>query len=168
MQELTIRLMRPNDIPALESIALACYPADFFESTRAFQSKLEQSASSCFVACKRTQVVGYLIAMPALLSSPPLLNTETKTLPADPDTLYLHDLALMPDCRGTGIGAALVAAFFAEQMAFQLPNAALVAIQNSAPYWRRYGFAPAETTIDLGDKIASYGRDASYMVKAMG
>jgi ribosomal protein S18 acetylase RimI-like enzyme len=164
--ELFVRPMTLDDTAALESIVFACYSADLFESTESLRSKLERSPDSCFVACKNNKVLGYLIAIPALLSSPPLLNTETKKLPEAPDTLYLHDLALMPECRGTGIGAKLVAAFFAAQRAFQLPNAALVAVQNSAPYWQRYGFISAETTTDIDGKINSYGWDASYMVKS--
>ena len=82
---------------------------------------------------------------------------------AAPDCLYLHDLAIAPAGRGAGVGKMLVQAFMGALQASALHSASLIAIQGSAPYWMRFGFAPAPLTPPLAAKLQTYGQGAQYL-----
>jgi N-acetylglutamate synthase-like GNAT family acetyltransferase len=92
------------------------------------------------------------------------LNAATCRLPAAPDCLYLHDLAVAPGARKTGAARALVEAFLTQLRYLGLERASLVAVQNSAPYWQRYGFRAVPPSDALKPKLASYGVDVQYMM----
>jgi hypothetical protein len=56
---------------------------------------------SCFVASLADETpVAYLLALPWRFDDPPHLDAQTCQLPADADTLHLHDLAVAPEARG--------------------------------------------------------------------
>ncbi len=109
---------------------------------------------------------GYLIAYPWRADSAPALDTLLETLPADPAVIYLHDLALHPDARGAGHAATIVEALAEDARAGGWPALALVAVNNAAPFWQRHGFKIRDTP-PLRAKLASYGPDACYMVRAL-
>ena len=158
-----IRPMLPADLHAVLAIQAACYTQIEPESKRSFDAKLAAAPASCFIASSGQQAIGYLVALPWDFSNPPTLNQGSCVLPTAPDCLYLHDLAVAPAARATGAGRALVGAFFAHLQALQLPRASLIAIQDSAPYWRRHGFEAVIIEESLQARLASYGEDVQYM-----
>src|SRR5512138_915699 len=155
--------MTTADIPAVLEIQAACYTELVPESQASLRAKLHASRSTCFIASVGDATAGYLIALPWVFASPPELNAGTCELPASPDCLYLHDLAVAPASRRFGVGRALVDAFFAELARLALARASLVAVQNSAPYWARYGFRVIDPTAGLQAKLSSYGEGVAYM-----
>jgi N-acetylglutamate synthase-like GNAT family acetyltransferase len=106
--------------------------------------------------------------VPSDFANPPQLNQTYCRLPAQPDCLYLHDLAVAPAARTAGAGRLLVDAFFAHLRESELPRASLIAIQDSAPYWQRHGFQPVPLAGSLQSRLASYGLDVQYMQLAVG
>ncbi|MCU0790349.1 MAG: GNAT family N-acetyltransferase [Nitratireductor sp.] len=158
-----IRMMAEADIPVVLEIQAVCYTELTPESGRSLHAKLEASRSTCLIASIEGATVGYLIALPWEFSSPPVLNAETCRLPAAPDCLYLHDLAVAPDARRYGTGRALVEALLARLGELGLGRASLVAVQNSAPYWERHGFRAVPLSEPLKAKLSTYGADAQYM-----
>lgn len=159
-----IRMMAAADIPAVLEIQAACYTELTPESDESLHAKLTASQSTCFVASLENAIVGYLISLPWDVSDPPTLNAATCRLPASPDCLYLHDLAVTPEARKSGAAPALVDAFLAQMPRLGLECASLVAVQDSAPYWERYGFRAAAPTAKLATSLASYGKRVRYMV----
>ncbi|MGI8432934.1 MAG: GNAT family N-acetyltransferase [Chthoniobacterales bacterium] len=109
---------------------------------------------------------GYLIAYPSLADDPPSLNILLDALPADPAVMYLHDLALHPDARGAGRAAEIIEHLVEITRAAGLPAIALVAVNHAAAFWERHEFEVRETPA-LRRKLASYGPDARYMVRAL-
>jgi len=160
---LEIRPMRPVDLPSISEIEVLCYTEIAPESDECLLAKLSASPSTCYVACQQHKVVAYLISLPGSFEHPPELHAVTCELPPNPDTLYLHDLAVSPNARGTGAGKALVERFITRAKELNFKHASLIAVQGSKTYWERYGFRPIPQTGALKAKLASYGDNAEYM-----
>lgn len=161
-----LRAMTPADLPAVLEIQAACYTEVTPESQESFQAKLSASQSTCFVASLGDDTVGYLVSLPWEFSNPPVLNAGTCQLPASPNCLYLHDLAVKPSARQFGTGRALVEAFLARLRESGLGRASLVAVQSSAPYWERYSFRAVPVSARLKARLSTYGEDVAYMERA--
>lgn len=162
--ELTIRPLQAQDMPAVMRIQAACYSAIVPESPQSMGAKLRAAPAFCHGAWRGEVLVGYLLTLPLRGLELPPLDAPTCTLARQPDALYLHDLALSPAARGSGAGQMLVQAALTVGVRRGLRQALLVAIQGSRPYWQRQGFAvlddvPAATQA----KLASYGADARLM-----
>lgn len=163
-----IRPLAPADMAAVMRIQALCYSAITPESAGSMGAKRAAAPQACFGAWRGARLLGYLLAVPVRWPALPPLDHPVCEVPAQADTLYLHDLALSPQARGSGAGAALVAAALAAGRRLGLAGAALVAIQGSGPYWQRHGFAaraPVEPA--LAAKLASYGTDARLMRRAL-
>lgn len=158
-----IRPMQAPDLDSVMSIQAVCYSGDIPESRASLQAKFDASPTTCLVAESKRRVQAYLFALPWLSSAPPSLNATSCELPAHPNCLYLHDLSVVPALRGTGTGRALIQRFFELQQEYCLSLACLVAVQNSVPYWRRFGFEVVAENPLFFEKLASYGADARFM-----
>ncbi len=155
--------MNGKDLSAVLYIQGECYTEIEPESMGSLNSKLLASPSTCFVACAGSDVIGYLISLPWIFTAPPILNAPDCEMPAIPDCLYLHDLAIAPPARKTGAGQALVNTFLSRLQELNFDRATLVAVQASANYWRRRGFHSVNTTDSLREKLSSYGEGVDYM-----
>ncbi|WP_084545215.1 GNAT family N-acetyltransferase [Derxia gummosa] len=161
-----LRPMREHDIPAVLAVQSACYTELVPESADAFLTKLAASPGTCWVALGvRDRLLGYLVALPWRFDAPPALDLRDCRLPAEPDCLYLHDLAIAPHARGQGVADALVDAFVMCLRDLRLPRAALTAVQGSAAFWARHGFSPVDDGLLPAAKLASYGAGACYMTR---
>lgn len=158
-----IRMMAAGDIPAVLEIQAVCYTEVTPESKASLHAKLSASQSTCLIASLDGDTVGYLISLPWEFSNPPMLNAETCRLPSSPDCLYLHDLAVIPSARKFGTGRALVDVFLTRLGQLNLGRASLIAVQNSAAYWRRYGFRAVPMSEPLKAKLSTYGEGVVYM-----
>lgn len=162
-QPIAIRPMAEADIAAVLAIQAVCYTEIVPESAGSLLAKLRASPSTCFIAEGGGAALGYLIALPWQAQNPPPLDAADCRLPSEPDCLYLHDLAVGAGARALGAGRALVGAFLQCLQESKLARAGLVAIQNSAPYWARYGFRVVPASARLAAKLASYGDGVHYM-----
>jgi ribosomal protein S18 acetylase RimI-like enzyme len=158
-----VRPMGMADLSYVLEIQAVCYTEIVPESLESFVAKLMAAPASCFIATIEKRTVGYLVAVPSNFAHPPLLDQTYCRLPAQPDCLHLHDLAVMPAARATGAGRLLVDAFFTHLRESELPRASLIAIQDSAPYWQRHGFQAVSLGDLLQTKLASYGQNVQYM-----
>ncbi len=130
--------------------------ADVPERAAVFAERLALFPGGCWM----TQG-GYAIAHPTKLGEPPALDTLLRALPADADTLHVHDVALLPAMQGRGLGGSALRAMTAVAGRNGYVWLSLVAVHGTPPYWARFGFheAPASTA------LLSYGREARYMVR---
>lgn len=162
------RDMQQGDLAAVLAIAERVHP-DYPESPAVFSERLHLFAAGCRVAVDARDVVhGYAITHPAMLGQPPALNSLLHHLPPQADCLYLHDVAILPTARQSGLGAALVDLIERHARALRVGHAALVAVNNSGDYWRRRGFSDyARADVTLRKKIASYDDSAQYLVLAL-
>ena len=159
------RNMRDQDLSTVVAIADRIH-LDYPEAPAIYAERLQLFAGGCQIAMATGGAVhGYAIAHPALLGQPPSLNTLLNALPVSANCLYLHDIALLPEGRQYGLGGTLIDYLKLLAQTMQLDYLALVAVNNSAPYWRRQGFAPyAGTDAGLRRKLASYHAAAEYLV----
>ena len=158
-----IRLMRVDDLPRVLEIQSECYTEVAPESEQSIHAKVMASPSSCYVAVLGPIVIGYLISVPGKFGCPPALDSKVYKVPNEADSLYLHDLAVAVSARSTGAGRALVEKFLSNLDAHNFNHASLIAVQNSAPYWRQFGFVPVAETPELQAKLLGYGDNAQYM-----
>lgn len=161
--EPTIRPMAACDLPTVLAVQAACYAATIVESGGSLLSKLCASPATCFVALVDGAVAGYLISLPWAFADPPAHNLEACRLPARPDCLYLHDLAIAPAARKTGAGRALVESFLAGSRTLGLARASLIAVQDSTRYWARHGFRVVPQDAALRARLSGYGPGVAYM-----
>jgi GNAT superfamily N-acetyltransferase len=129
------------------------------EGTAVFADRLELFPAGCMVVGE--PVAGYAIAHP-WAGPPPPLGARIGALPAAPDALFLHDLALAPGLRGQGLVASALARLAALAVAERLPAIRLVAVHGTATLWARHGFAAD------GAAVASYGAASVPMRLAVG
>ncbi|MDO5086930.1 MAG: GNAT family N-acetyltransferase [Comamonadaceae bacterium] len=169
MSALHIALLTPDDMPAVMHIQARCYQAIEPESLLSMNAKRLASPATCLGAWRQRELLGYLLAVPVRWPLLPTLNSPSCTVPPDADTLYLHDLALLPGARGSGAGGRLVRQALAAGEALGLHGAALIAIQQSAAYWQGQGFVPAPPPdAAMRGKLASYGAGAQLMRRPPG
>jgi GNAT superfamily N-acetyltransferase len=158
--------MAADDLDAVCAVARTAFP-NHHEDRAVFADRLALSPGGCFVLAAGDEAArGYLIAYPWRLDDAPPLNTVVGRLPDAPDVLYLHDLALAPEARGGGYAARIVEQLARQAAQARWPAIALVAVNQAAPFWAGLGFAPRESP-DMTRKLASYGEDARYMVRAL-
>ena len=150
--------------PIIMRVQSACYPDLEPEDLSVLKSKWQYSPDSCFVVKDASQQVqGYLLAHPWQGDNTPKLNErlpERKSEQITGEYLYLHDLAIAPSARSTGVASQLVQQLCEQARAQGYQEMRLTAVQNAQGFWRRFGFkALAETEV-----CTAYGDDAQLMV----
>lgn len=149
------------DLPAVSVIAAEVHP-DFPEADAVFANKLAIAPQFCFLLEREGENLGYCLAHPYRLGAVPDLDALITLPDSAPDTLYIHDLALLAGARGTGAGGAIVDHLVAAAHPFGALS--LVAVNGSVPFWTRMGFAP-DTDPNVARQLVGYGPDAAYMIR---
>jgi ribosomal protein S18 acetylase RimI-like enzyme len=160
---LSWRAMAVADLPTVMAVATAVHP-DYPEGEAVFAERLALHPSGCLVLAGGEGLGGYVLSHPWRLGQVPALDSLLGALPDDADTYYIHDLALLPTARGGGAASACVDKLAAHARACGFARIALVAVGNSAGFWRRQGFREAHDEA-LARKLASYDDAARYMVR---
>ncbi|SUE44585.1 GNAT family N-acetyltransferase [Roseomonas gilardii] len=162
------RAMEAADLAAVGRVAAHVHP-DYPEDEAVFAERLSLCPEGCLVLARPLgdplgDPCGYVVAHPWRLGQPPALNSLIGALPAAADTLYVHDIALLPACRGGGAAGRVLERL--EKLARRqgLPSLSLVAVGGSPGFWLRRGFRERADEA-LREKLRSYGDAARYMVK---
>jgi len=159
------RPMTVADLPAVMGIAGIVHPG-YPEDEAVFAERLRLCPRGCLVAESGGALVAYAVSHPWHARRPPKLNSLLGALPPAPQTLYIHDIALLPSARGAGLGRAIVAQLADVARGDGLPSLSLVAVNGSAPFWRRQGFV-IENAPALQESLRSYDGDAAFMVRRL-
>lgn len=144
-----IRSIQSGDWTELDRIQRAAFMADAVEDIATIQALWELAPETCLVA-ESDRLLGYFIAHPWLSDDLPPLNVFLPGVPPGAKTLFIHDLALLPEARGRGIAQALATEGFSRARAEGLQNASLLSIQGSHPFWEKQGFRARP---DLAEKV---------------
>ncbi len=157
--------MTAADLQQVEAIAERVHPL-YPESGAVPAERLRLFPAGCLMAEEAGgAALGYLLSHPWLIGRAPALDSLLDTLPERADCLYLHDVALLPEARGSGLGAQAVGRLLDLARARGLAAIALVAVSGTGPYWSRHGFHPHPPGPELRAKLASYGEGAAYLVR---
>ncbi|MDU3046646.1 GNAT family N-acetyltransferase, partial [Bradyrhizobium sp.] len=102
------RAMTVDDLASVDVIAARVHPS-YPEDHAVFAERLRLHATGCRVLMTGGEIAGYVISHPWHLGEPPALNALLGGLPEAAATYYVHDLALLPDARGSGAASWIVA-----------------------------------------------------------
>ena len=172
--------MKESDLADVCRIALICHP-DFPEEDAVLEEKFNLSPSSCFVfsdgnpasrnisdlspVSRTSAIYGYCLAHPYKMNSIPALDCLLHKLPEKCDTLYIHDLALLPEAQGGGNGKKAVELLVAVAEREKLETLSLVAVHGSQVFWQKNGFKTVDVSKEMKQKLLTYSEDASYMTR---
>jgi ribosomal protein S18 acetylase RimI-like enzyme len=155
--------MRKPDLPALLAVADIVHPA-YPEDPAVFAERLDLYPAGCLVLELGGKAIGYIVSHPWFYAEPPKLNSRLRVLPTDSTTYYIHDIALLPEARGTGAATAVIDRLVAHAGQRGLRNISLVAVNDSGQFWRRHGFDSVDDP-KLAAKLRSYDGNARFMVR---
>lgn len=158
--------LEPRHLPEALRLQAQVYPPFLVEPEDAFASRRTTAAPYCLAAERDGVLVAYLLAHGWPRETPPPVGAVL-----DPtirgDTLFVHDLAVSPAARCTGVGRALVEHTVTLARADGVGRAELIAIEGAAPFWTGLGFAPGPASPALAAKVAGYGAGARWMVRTL-
>ena len=151
---ITIRTMRQEDLAAVHAVQCCAHPDDYHEPLEALASRLELGPAFCLVAEVGGKVSAYFLAHP-WFGEPPALHEElAECQPGAVCHLFLHDMAVSPDCQGRALGGMLYADMRERAAAHGFTELRLVAVGEACRYWERLGFE----VFAAPPLHASYGR----------
>ena len=152
------RALTVDDLPGLLAVQHACYGEGFVEGAEVFARRIASPAQCSLVLEDGGLVCAYLAAYDSVLGKVTPLHGDFEAVP-QPDTLYLHDMAVLPQLAGRGLARALLE---------PLRRSALVSVQGSQGFWERHGYA-AQPLHDAAQRqrLAAYGVGAVYMVRGL-
>lgn len=165
MRDIHWRRMTAFDLPQVETIAGVVHPG-FFEAPEIFAERQTLYPSGTHVLELGEKLAGYVLSHPWRFGSLPALNSPLGEIPADADTYYLHDLALLPVARRVGAAGFIVDALIKHAIARQFPTMSLVAVNGSQGFWEKRGFEVRDIP-ELYGKLLSYEEAARFMVKTL-
>lgn len=128
-ENMKILQMRGADYPAVYDLWLSCKGMglnDLDDSAEGIDKFLRRNPHTCFVALQKDTVVGVILAG------------------HDGRRGYIYHTAVRPDCRGKGIGSALVEAVLSAMGREGIHKVALVVFQRNEAgngFWERRGFS---------------------------
>ena len=157
---LVIRPLTTADVNQVLELQELAYAQNYLESAESFTVKIAAGPETCSGAWFDGRLVGYLVAVPLDRDEPLSLNsTHIQPTPmAEAQVLYIHDLAIHPERRKTGLGDVLLVHLYESAIRYGIEAYSLVAVQNSSGYWAQRGFTPQE-----GPPAIGYGPEAVRM-----
>lgn len=166
------RPMTVEDLAYVMQIAAQVH-AGYYEALEVFAERLALFPQGCRIATclyadGAEQIIGYAFLHPTRHGHPPALNRLLQAIDGAADCLHLHDVALLMSARGSGLGRLLVTDLRQIARDARLVRATLVAVHDSAAYWRAAGFDDDWQLSPPGRQaLAGYGDAARYMSMAL-
>lgn len=162
----SLRLMTANDLVAVLAIQSEYYAGKLIEPGDIILSRLRDFPETSWVAEDTGGVCAYLAAHPARLGQISLLGHAFDSC-TQPDSLYLHDMAVARRSGGRGVGTALTSMAWEKAQNDGLQHSSLVAIPSAISYWLRSGYRASCPSDELHiARLKAYGDQAQYMVRA--
>jgi len=116
------REMCIQDVPSVCSIAMDIW-SGYGETPEIYENKFLVSPRGCYVYVVNDVIKGYVISHPWNIRSPPPLNTPLSEV--DVNCWFIHDIVVLPECRGRGVGDEIIQRILADN-----PIVSLVACDN--------------------------------------
>lgn len=160
--EIKVHPLHQRNIHDVLRIQRAAYAENYLEDAESFIAKIDASPTTSCAAWNGDEMVAYLIAIP--LSTHSGLDLNTAEVPAVPlshaSVMYIHDLAVHPDARGSGLATHLL-----QWLADHIVNSSisewhLVSVQGSQDFWAKHGFVVSPDHVPNG-----YGPEAVLMLR---
>ncbi len=160
------RAMMAEDVFGVVAVAAAVHPK-FHEEAEVLAERQRLFPQGARLLERQGRVVGYALSHPWRRGELPRLNSLLGAIPKDASTYYIHDLALLPEARGTRAAGEVVASLEALARSLLFTSMSLVAVNGSSRFWEKHGFRVVGSP-ELSLKLASYEEAAALMVKPLG
>lgn len=162
-----VRPLTAQDLPGLLAVQRACYGDGYIETAAVYARRLASPAQCSLVLERTGRICAYLAAYDAARGKVTPLHGDFETVP-QPDTLYLHDMAVLPELAGQGLARALLEPLWHRATTRGLRVSALVAVQGSQRFWERHSYAVfALQEAAQRQRLAAYGEGAVYMQRPL-
>lgn len=156
------RPMRAADLPEVMAVANEVH-LDLPEDEAVFAERVALYPAGCLVLqMPDGEIAGYAISHPIVPDQPPCLNSLLGEISVQAREYYIHDVALLPKLRGSGLAKAVIRQLLQQARGFD--GVALVSVYGTADFWGRFGFVKSPR--DMGAKLAAYGDGAVYMTRS--
>lgn len=152
------RPMQAQDLPAVMAVANIIHP-DLPEDEAVFAERRALFPQGSWVVEKAGEIMGYAVSHPIPPETPPALNARLHAIPPEATDYYIHDVALLPSLRGSGLARQGVETLL--QVARDYDTCALVSVYGTRDFWGRFGFVPSPK--DMTEKLQPYGEGAVFM-----
>jgi GNAT superfamily N-acetyltransferase len=162
----TIRPFGQGDLPSALALQALIYPNNLKEAEPAFASHLNPRPSYCLTGVVAGKLAGYLLAHGWRRDAPPAIGMVVSA-GAWHDVLYIHDLAVAPNARGTGLGRALAKRAIILASRDGIRKAELVAVEGADRFWASIGFRASHASSSIAEKVDAYGPMAKWMCRAI-
>lgn len=155
--------MTSADLDTVLAVADIVHPG-YPEERDIFAERLVLFPEGTAIAMHEGRAMGYMVSHPARLGEPVELNSLLGSLPASANCLYLHDVALLPESRGLGLGQQALAMLHGIARAQGIDTLALTSTPPAKKYWLSMGFQPYQASDPaIAVRLASYGDAMTYM-----
>jgi ribosomal protein S18 acetylase RimI-like enzyme len=158
------RAMTAEDIPAVHELSDRVHKK-YPERQDVLKEKFELFPKGCFAlkATGENSILGYCFSHPWSDGAPPALNTFLETLTENPESYFIHDLAIHPSMRRRNLPGALVPIMMRIAKEIPVPRITLVAVNGSEPFWTRMGFARTDNPALQASSRKKYDESAVHM-----
>lgn len=149
------RLMAVTDLKAVNEIADIVH-LDYPEDPSVFEERQRLFPAGCLTLLKDDEIAGYIISHPWVFSRPPKLNQALEELPSDPDTYYIHDIALLEGARGSKAASRIIEYIEDIARSCGLFQISLISVGGALDFWKSKGFCEVvEGNVDTGSYVGS-------------
>lgn len=157
-----IRRATMTDTADIVDIQKYVYHADMVESFEIFDHIIAYNMS--FVLTCDGKVVGFLLAHPTVPKYAHFLHRHM-FIPADglaSNTLFIHDMSILPDYHKCRHGTRLFHAFITEFSGWDVD---LISVNGTLGFWQKQGFEPVDGILNDGH-YENYGTtDMHFMTR---
>lgn len=156
--------MAADDIQAVLTVADQVH-TQLPESGKVFAERAKLFPEGSLVLVENNEICGYGISHPIRSGQPPALDTLLGEIAHGADQYYIHDVAILPKCRGRGFAAGCTRQLLAVAERHMYSTTCLVSVYGTSSFWARFGFAPSPVSAAAEEKLRCYGEDAVYLVR---
>ena len=160
-------MMMPTDLAAVAALSARVHP-NYPERPEVLAEKFALFPRGCFTLAAGDTIAGYCFSHPWRKGAPPSLDRLLGELPRDADSYFIHDLTLDASMRRKNLAASLVADLVREAENAKLSHMSLVAVNNSSPFWSRFGFRPTPDATIQEAAREKYDGGAVHMQRSTG
>jgi GNAT superfamily N-acetyltransferase len=168
---MTFKPLKKENLDDIVQIQKACYMKPFWETKSSFENKLLRYPNGAFAISDENDTVikGYIFFFPWIRKKEVPLEVETSDqlgenyggkatpiIPDNPDVMYIHDFALLPEMRGRGLGRKLMELVIRKAKGLKFKYIGLMSVQGSQKFWEKMGFIPIEEHEYGANQIGTY------------
>jgi len=128
------------DIPSVLEVQQDAYRPELLEIAETFEKKIRLFPFGCLGCWHEGELAAYVFSHPWRADEILPLDFDLKQVPGEATCLYIHDLAVLQRFRGRGIADQLLENLFSLADSLGYRDYTLVAVQDSEPFWAKYGF----------------------------